>query len=41
VPARYVQAESDILAADAARYSAINGLMAETLGYLLGGTSNL
>jgi GMP synthase-like glutamine amidotransferase len=40
VPARYVQAESDILAADAARYSAINGLMAETLGYLLGGTSN-
>jgi GMP synthase-like glutamine amidotransferase len=34
VPARYVQSESEILAADRPRYSAINALMAETLGYL-------
>jgi GMP synthase-like glutamine amidotransferase len=34
VPARYVQPESEILAAGAARYSSINTLMAETLEYL-------
>jgi GMP synthase-like glutamine amidotransferase len=33
-PGRFVQSESDILAADAARHSSINTLMTETLAYL-------
>ncbi len=36
VPSRYVQTEAAILGADAARYEAINSLMAEVLDYLAG-----
>jgi GMP synthase-like glutamine amidotransferase len=34
VPARYIQAEEEILAADPDRYAAINRLMGDLLGYL-------
>ena len=37
IPATFVQAEDDILAAQAAKYAAINGLMAEVLSYLSSG----
>ena len=35
VPATWIQSETDILAADAAQFSAINGLMGAILAYLL------
>lgn len=35
VPAKYIQSEAEILAADVARYASINSLMGRTLSFLL------